>query len=154
MGAVGLLERVFGRFRSAGAAITEVAVPDPLILGGREPLEVVGASQHQDALRRCVAEGQEGSGCRNVQAVLVPEQTDPNDGKAIQVQIDGKVVGHLAQKDAAVYLPGLLALIELHGRPIGLRGVVAGGVPGPNSVGTLDVTLDHDPADFGLGEWI
>lgn len=147
---MGLLDRIFGRTRSAPAAPRGGVEEQPLILGGHETLEVVGESHYQDVLWWCV-ESDAGERVRcQVQAVLVPEPANPYDSNAIQVLIEGRVVGYLARQDAVIYLPGLLALMERHERAIGLSGVIVGGGPRPDGLGMLGVFLDHDPADFGL----
>jgi predicted Zn-ribbon and HTH transcriptional regulator len=149
-GNVGLLDRVLRRPRAADAAPPPPGVQQRLILGGRETLEVVGESHYQDVLWRCVG-GDDGERVRcQVEAVLIHEPTNPHDGNAIAVLIEGEVVGYLCREDAAVYLPGLRAFTERHRCSIGLEGHIVGGGQRPDGRGMLGVFLDHDPADFGL----
>ncbi len=123
------------------------------VFDGHETLEVVGESYRQDVLRRIVgAWRQEPVSCEIV-AVLSPhpyegEHADPN---AIQVLIHGELVGYLSRHDAAVYHPGLLALMARcpTGR-VGLNGVICGGGPRVDGPGMLGVFLHHDPALFGV----
>jgi hypothetical protein len=97
------------------------------ILGGRETLEVVGESHYQDVLWRLVG-GDDGERVRcEIQAILVHEPTNACDGNAIQVRIEGQVVGYLSRDDADVDLPGLRSLTEHRGCSIGLKGHIVGG---------------------------
>lgn len=145
-----MLDRVLGRSRAATATPQPPVLQQPLILGGRETLEVVGESQYQAVLWRCVG-GDDGERVRHlVQAVLAHEPENPYDGNAIAVLLEGDVVGYLSREDAAVYLPGLRALSERHRCSIGLEGQIIGGGQRPDGRGMLGVFLDHDPADFGL----
>lgn len=147
---MGLLDRVLRRSRAADAARRPPALQQPLTLGGRETLEVVGESHYQDALWRCVGDD-DGERVRcQVQAVLVHEPKNPHDGNAIAVLLEGEVVGYLSREDAAVYLPGLRFLTERHECSIALEGHIVGGGQRPDGPGMLGVFLDHDPADFGL----
>jgi len=147
---VGILNRVLGRSRAPAGTSQPPVLGHPLILGGRETLEVVGESHYQDVLWRCVG-GDDGERVRHpVQVVLLQEPENPYDGNAIAVLLEGNVVGYLSREDAAVYLPGLRALTERHRCSIGLAGQIVGGGQRPDGRGMLGVFLDHDPADFGL----
>lgn len=127
------------------------AVRGPVLLGGRETLEVVGESFYQPTIWQCVG-SDDGSPVRcSIEAVLVHEPTNPYDANAIQVLIDGGLVGHLSREDALAHLPGLLALVDVHGCAVALSGVVVGGAWHGDRRGMLGVFLDHEPADFGLG---
>lgn len=147
---MGLFDRGLGRAHAVGADRRPLAPLQALILGGRDTLEVVGESNYQDVLRRCVG-GDDGERVRHsVEVVLMPEPQNPYDGNAIAALIKGDLVGYLSREDAAVYLPGLRALMERHACPIGLEGQIVGGGQCPDGRGMLGVFLDHDPADFGL----
>jgi HIRAN domain len=147
---MGFLDRVLRRSHSAGAAPRAPAPFKALILGGRDTLEVVGESNYQDVLWRCVG-GDDGERVRHsIEVVLVPEPQNPYDGNAIAVLIEGDLVGYLSREDAAVYLPGLRALMQRHACAIGLEGQIVGGGQRPEGRGMLGVFLDHAPADFGL----
>lgn len=120
---------------------------------GTETLEVVGESHRQDELWRLVG------GCRReyvsypVSAMLWPEawegeRADPN---AVQVKIEGCVVGYLSRHDAALYRPGIVALMaECATGRVGLGGEICGGGERVDGIGYLGVFLQHNPATFGV----
>src|SRR5205823_252236 len=84
-------------------------------------------------------------------AVLVPDPSNPYDPNAIEVRIEGILVGYLSREDAAAYRAGLLRLMDAStNRLVALHAVIVGGGPRPDGIGYLGVFLDHDPADFGL----
>lgn len=123
---MGFLRRLLGR--------GDTAEPDrrrapgvPVILGGKETLEVVGESHYQAALWALVG-GDRGERVRShAVGVLSREPGNPEDENAIQVLIEGHLVGYLSREDAVLYLPGLKSLVEQRGCPIGLQGVIVGG---------------------------
>lgn len=84
-----------------------------------------------------------------VTAVLVAEADNPYDANAIAVHVNGLKVGHLSREDAETYRPGLIAVQERTGKPIAVRGAIAGGGMRDDGVGQLGVFLRCDPADFG-----
>jgi hypothetical protein len=154
-----MLRRLFGG--RGGAPPVRSGVPpepvssetsrQPTLFLGDEPLEVVGESNHQNALWR-LAGRPRGSRVRvEIVAVLEPEPTNPVDRNAIRILIDDNPVGYLAREDARVYIAGLHSLIS--GCPtgcVGVRGVIAGGGQGDGRSGFLGVFLDHNPGDFGV----
>lgn len=145
---MGLLDRLLGRPTiPASSGVPQLVILD--VLGGREMLEVVGESFHQEDLWR-LAGGFTRQRVRcDCVATLVPEPHNPHDGNAIKVMIESCQVGHLAREDARVYLPGLHRLLEA--RPaVSLRGQIVGGGQAEGRLGMLGVFLDHDPVDFGL----
>jgi len=72
--------------------------------------EVAGESYHSEALQRVLGSvGEQGRELICV-AELVPEPTNPHDKNAVQVQIDGRLVGHLPRADAVRYQPVLMTL--------------------------------------------
>jgi len=119
-------------------------------LGGQDDLEVVGERAYQDILWR-LSGGTVGDRVRHrIVAVLVPEPTNPYDTNAIAVQIEGQVTGYLPRATAQEYLPGLQRLMSAHGNYIALHGVIVGGGQYAAGPGRLGVSLEHDPADFGV----
>ncbi|MDH5422928.1 MAG: HIRAN domain-containing protein [Acidimicrobiia bacterium] len=126
--------------------------PDILVLGGRESLEVVGESRHQDALWHIVGERPGGPDRIrvNVIGVLRPELDNPHDEYAVAVVVTDHRVGHLSREHAALMQHAVIRLEREHGRAIGLHGVIAGGGRRANGPGQLGVFLSFDPADFGL----
>jgi hypothetical protein len=145
----GFLARLVGAGqRQVGVTAASTAV----LLAGEETLEVVGESHRQEELWRIVG-GLRADYVRfDVHAVLVPDPDNEFDPNAIEVRIDGILVGYLSREDAAHYHPGLLRIMQAHGgQLIALHGVICGGGPREDArIGFLGVFLDHDPADFGL----
>jgi hypothetical protein len=118
---------------------------------GSETLEVVGESQHQEALWKIVGGFRRDPVSHPVEAVLLAEPDNPKDANAIRVLIGGRLVGYLSREDAAVYLPGLVRLMRAC--PTGyvaLKGQIIGGGPRGEGIGFLGVFLDHNPVDFGV----
>ena len=176
----GLLSRFFGsraRARARAASSTEAAaaprasspsVPptshEPLVtqpavqsvratlFSGRETLEVVNESHHQDELWEMVGGRTTNPVRQETVALLIPDPDNPYDANAIEVRIDGLIIGHLSREDAATYRPGLIELMRRTDPPlIALTGMIVGGGRRGDRIGYLGVFLDHDPADFGLG---
>ena len=144
---MGLLDRFIGRPSSPPAATASTV--RAMLYGGRETLEVVGESHYQDALWQIVGGRRAEPVRHDIYALLVPNPENPYDANAIEVRIEGHLVGHLSREDAVLYRPGLLRLVQTHGL-IALEGTIVGGGPRRDGIGFLGVFLDHDPADFGL----
>ena len=91
----------------------------PLVLRGSGhsyfPQEVVGESHYGVHLNKVA--GREPEGEREVFAELRREPSNRHDRNAVQVLIDGGVVGHLPREDAPSYQPELTAM-EGWGRPM------------------------------------
>ena len=68
--------------------------------GGRYNTEVVVESAFQNVIRELAGEHGECSADATFLAVLVPDDLNPYDDKAVTVFLDGRVVGHMAQEDA------------------------------------------------------
>lgn len=117
---------------------------------GREDLDVVGESYHQENLWRVVGGQTWDRVHREVVAVLVPEPENEYDPNAISVWIGGLKVGHLSRTDAPRFLPGLYAMSQREGAPVGMYGAVIGGGQRDDGLGRLGVFLRYDPTDFGL----
>jgi hypothetical protein len=157
---MGFLSRRFGASRGAGppkwaqapasARTASMAARLSLYPGG-EPLEVVDASDHQDELWSIVG-GIRGDFVRVAAiALLIPEKDDPNDPGAIHVVISGLRVARLSHEDAATYRPGLLRLIRTSTNGlVALEGEIFRGASRSGGSGLLEVSLLHDPLDFGV----
>lgn len=121
------------------------------VYGGYETLEVVGESHYQETLWRLV-----GGRCADLVrcetiVVLVPDPHNEYDPNAIEVRIDGELVGYLSREDAAAYRPGIPRLMQQSGgQLVALHAHIVGGGPRPDGIGFLGVFIDHDPVDFGL----
>jgi hypothetical protein len=146
---VGFLRRLFGK---QGETQDSTSRPDShgasVSFGGSQPLEVVGESFYQEALRKIAGLTTEHVRIP-VTAILLPEVDNQYDPNAISVWVSGLKVGHLSRADASMFRPGLLTLQRQVGSAIALPGVVVGGGEGRPSYG---VFLNCDPAAFGLGE--
>lgn len=145
----GLLSRLFTRssVEPTPSATTVAAT----LYDGDETLEVVGESHYQDALWAIVGGRRLDRVRYETYALLIPDPENPYDANAIEVLIDGQLVGFLSRVDAVSYRPGLLKLISESPTPlIALHAVVVGGGQRADGLGHLGVFLDHDPADFGL----
>lgn len=80
---------------------------------GSYETEIVGESHYQDALR-AIAGPEAPSGHQlEVRAQLIPEPSNPHDGNAVAVFINGQKVGYLARDLAAVWT----ALLIRRGHP-------------------------------------
>jgi hypothetical protein len=146
---MGLLDRLRATRRPTQADSPSLMRVTAVLYGGSEDLEVVGEASYQDTLWR-LCNRSEGERVRHdVTAILVPDPANPYDSNAISVQIDGCLVGYLARDVAAQYLPGLKALMASCGGYVALPGVIVGG---GSRQGRLGVWLEHDPADFGVGQ--
>jgi hypothetical protein len=108
----------------APAASTEPPIWDDNLFGY---LAAVGESNYQAALTRIAQTG------RLCWATLVPEPTNPFDGNAVMVQIQGEVVGYLTRSEARRYQRQLLALTE----PLLVPAKLIGGTADKPSFGVL-----------------
>jgi hypothetical protein len=146
------LSRLFGTSSSVEAETeTEVDRIEATLYSGDEPLEVVGESRYQDALWMIVGGRRPDAVRYQALALLRPEPDNPYDQNAIQVIVEGHLVGYLSREDAALYQPGLLRLMdECPTGRVALEAQIVGGGPRRDGIGFLGVFLDHDPADFGL----
>lgn len=144
----GLLGRLLGKTLAAPAGRTQTV--EVRLYTGNETLEVVGESYCQDVLWQLVGGRSSDPVRAEIVAALVPTSENEYDPNAVEVQINNARVGYLSRSDAVSYRPGLLALMATEGMLIGLHGVIVGGGPRSDGIGSLGVFLDHDPADFGL----
>lgn len=90
---------------------------------GRFRIAVRGESRYQEALRAIAGSG-ELPVRKEVRARLVPEPSNPYDYNAIQVRIEGRLVGYLSREDARAYAP---AFARRENRPITCPAVIVGG---------------------------
>src|SRR4051812_36876385 len=106
----GIFARLIGSSQPAApASLTAV------LLGGDETLEVVGESHRQEELWQIVGGHREDYVRFDVHAVLVPDAANPHDPNAVEVRIEGVLVGYLSREDAAHYLPGVLRTMKANG---------------------------------------
>jgi len=92
-----IIQALFGSGRSG--IVAQANLPGP----GRFAVEVVGTSHHQESLE-AICGGRSKDGVRfKTTAVLVLEDENPHDKKAVRVEIDGYAVGHLSRENAREY---------------------------------------------------
>lgn len=71
---------------------------------GYEHIQVTGEQHYQGNLLRLTGRKGTEQIRLDTKAVLMPEPTNPNDWNAVQVQIDGLVVGYMNRQDAKAYV--------------------------------------------------
>ena len=145
------LRHLLGKASTSTASVFPRTSSDATLYPGTETLEVVGESHYQETLWALVGGTRAERVRHETIALLVPEPDNPYDRNAIQVLIDGQLVGYLGREDAAAYRPGLLRLMQssVDGN-VALKAAICGGGQRPDGRGRLGVFLDHDPADFGI----
>ena len=84
-------------------------------------LDVVGESHYQDNLRRICGRPTASGEDRWKSAMLVPEPDNPQDGRAVRVEISGRTVGYLPRETAG----RLFATLPAAGQPV--RAHITGG---------------------------
>ena len=121
------------------------------LLEGSFRVDAVGEPHYQDALE-AIAGGrtEEGADLETV-ALLVPEPSNRYDPNAVQVMIEGKVVGYLSRRNAAILQGPILAKMRREQRAVACRARIVGGWDrGRGDRGHFGVRLYLDPADFGV----
>lgn len=77
-----------------------------------ELIYVVGESNYQREISRITGrKGNEGLDFPAI-AVLAPEPSNPHDANAVNVQIEGEIIGYLCREDAAEYSPVLARALD------------------------------------------
>lgn len=109
---------------------------------GDYPLDIVGESNYQDVLEAiCGGKTYDGHH-KTVNAVLVYENSNPYDDKAIMVLINDRKVGYLSRTDARYYRKKM-AKAGFAGRPAECAAIIAGGWNrGDHNQGHFGVKLD------------
>lgn len=77
-------------------------------------IDVVGVSRRQDAIADIVAAHGRSGRTLTLDALLVPEDSNPHDANAIRVEIDGALVGYLSRDNARLYRESLGAVGQPH----------------------------------------
>jgi hypothetical protein len=150
---VGFLNRLFGTTSRSIESNAEASTSsiEATLYTGDETLEVVGESNYQETLWKIVGGRRRERVRHDVAAVLLPEPDNQFDANAIQVLIDGNLVGYLSRKDAVAYGRGLRALMSTSANGlVALEATIVGGGQRLDGYGFLGVFIDHDPADFGI----
>lgn len=95
---MGLLDWLFGSRAAAGPRATGT-IEGP----GNYAFDIVGEVNYQAALEAICGGRTEDGVNREAVAVLVCEDSNPHDSKAVRVDIDGMTVGYLSRTDARIY---------------------------------------------------
>ena len=127
-------------------AVPTQAVYDWPSLGDFD-FEVVGESYCQKAIERLAGEHGDQSPDLRVKAVLVPVSNNPHDDKAVRVEVDGYLVGHLSRENARSFRRRLGAK-KLGAVPTGCDALIVGGfLMDSGSRASYGVCLDIKPFD-------
>ena len=94
--------------------------------GGRFELEVLGESRYRDTIRALAGEHGDANADARHPALLLPDDANPYEDKAVAVFLSGEMVGYLAPKDALAFRR-LLERHEVAGQPTSADGAVRGG---------------------------
>lgn len=114
--------------------------------GGRYGVEVVVESAFQGAIRELAgAHGDSAAAVKTV-AVLLPDDLNPYDGKAVAVFVEGRMVGYLALEDA-LDMRGKLGRKGLPGAPSSCDAMLRGGGLWQGKRLAYNVVLDIPPVD-------
>ena len=137
---MGLLDRLFGRSSEAKPI---AKLPGP----GTFSTDIVGESNYQSALEAICRGRTDESQEKIVEAVLVHEDNNPYDDKAIRVDIQGKTVGYLSRENARQYRERLEEA-DYKGTTATCSAKIVGGWDrGPEDKGHFGVKLDLPTAD-------
>jgi hypothetical protein len=76
---------------------------------GAFAVEVVGVSRRQDSLAATVERHGRNGRTVTVDALLIPEDSNPHDANAIRIELDGVLIGYLSRDNARRYRADLAA---------------------------------------------
>jgi hypothetical protein len=93
---------------------------------GRFQLEVLGESRYSDAIRELAGEHGEGAADTRLKALLLADDNNPYEDKAVAVFLNNQMVGYLAPKDAMDFRT-MLAREEIPGQLTSTDAVIRGG---------------------------
>jgi len=110
----------------------------------RFQLEVVGESRYQSAIRELAGKHGDSKAEVFLPALLLPDDHNPYEDKAVAVFLSGRMVGYLAPKDALAFRESL-ARQELSGKLTSTEGVVRGGGLYEGKRLSYSVSLDIPP---------
>jgi hypothetical protein len=112
--------------------------------GSRFQLEVLGESRYQETIRELAGEHGDTSANAVHPALLLPDDHNPYEDKAVAVFLAGRMVGYLAPKDALAFRERL-ARLDLSGKLTSCDGVVRGGGLFEGKRLSYSVSLDVEP---------
>lgn len=87
---------------------------------------IVGESYYQSAIKRLAGPNNEHVEEKEYKALLVPEDDNPHDDKAVRVDIEGRAVGHLSREDARRFRRRLVSK-KIKGQVTACKAIVTGG---------------------------
>ena len=125
--------------------VTQAAFDWPSL--GDFDFEVVGESHYQKALAKLAGDHGDQSPNLQVKAVLIPDNKNPHDDKAVRVEVEGYTVGHLSRDDARSFRRRLGAK-KLGVVPTGCDAIIMGGYLARDGTrASYGVSLDIKPFD-------
>jgi len=133
-----MFRKLFARTRPTRPTSTE----DVHLLSGDRTVQVVGESFYQNELNRiCGGKTRDGHQLPVI-ATLVPEPANEHDPNAVGVIVNGRKVGHLDSKKAAMLQRPIIEAAASAGKPLGCRAVIVGGWDrGRNDQGHFGINL-------------
>ncbi|WP_028102146.1 hypothetical protein [Pseudoduganella violaceinigra] len=93
---------------------------------GRFQLEVLGESRYSDTIRELAGEHGDGAADTRLKALLLADDNNPYEDKAVAVFLNSEMVGYLAPKDAMAFRT-MLARQAIPGQLTSTDAVIRGG---------------------------
>ncbi|GGB94840.1 hypothetical protein [Pseudoduganella buxea] len=115
--------------RPGGGSYTPVPEGEPVRHwsdDGRFDVEVLGESRYRDTVLQLAGDHGDGPADARHQAILLPDDANPYEDKAVAVFVSGLMVGYLAPKDALVFRQ-LLAREDIAGQLTSCDAAIRGG---------------------------
>ncbi len=115
--------------KPAGGSYTPLPQGEPVhhwTDGGRFPLEVLGESRYSDTIRKLAGQHGDAPADTRHKALLLPDDNNPYEDKAVAVFLSNEMVGYLAPKDAQAFRT-MLARQEIGGQLTSTDAVIRGG---------------------------
>ena len=115
--------------KPAGGSYTPLPQGEPMHHwsdGGRFQLEVLGESRYSDTIRALAGEHGDLPADAHYKALLLVDDNNPYEDKAVAVFLNQQMVGYLAPKDAAMFRQ-MLARQEIAGQLTSCDAVIRGG---------------------------
>lgn len=140
---MGLFNRLFGK----GSKEKIITNTTKLLGTSTFLIDIVGESRYQSALESICGKRSDVSQEKLVEAVLVCEDDNPYDDKAVRVDIQGKTVGYLSREIAREYRRRLNESGHKNDTTVCFAKIVGGWDRGSGDKGNFGVKLDL-PADL------
>lgn len=124
----------------------DLLIPVTWVQGDVE-VKVAGTSFHQSEIEAIAGEKTAEGHFDEHSAILMPEPTNPADPNAVQVTINGELVGYLPKHLGRIWQPLLFLIGKKYGRVVACQAIITGGWSrGGRSEGKFGVTLILPPA--------